>query len=615
MDETPLLENATLEQNPPDTPLIPPIPENEKPQRNWRSAGVYFPRRLALALLTLAAAWLLLLYLRDQLPLDPMLASAGEELDWSVSWTVGKPVSELVGERQGNTLWLLGVALSVGLISSMFYALVALLIHRVGQRIPPLGSVLRGLGRLTVFHAAAPVFVVGMFSIILFSLTFHDHNWPELPVSGLLSLGSPPQGSLLERLGGEPGSNLDRLVHLIQPALALSLFTSLLTAQVVTRELTRQRERGDWPLNLLRLPLGTLGTLLGQIGGLLSASMLVELLFAYPGIGRLAFDAAMMRDYPVLMRVALVYLVIGFVARLLADLLQTLDRFLSAWQGDEQQEKALDWNRAARLVWLAVGMLALLVPLALGLWGLGGDKDAALRLDPSVRLLEPGGEHPWGTDELGRDVQARVRAGIPLMLQVSVAVATLALFIGGVWGIVAGLLAGASGWLGESLSDLLLWPADVLLAVPPLLLAMILILVVTPDQGETIPSGMVYALLLLLTPRAARATRNLVQGRSPERHIAITLLVGPLAVGLGLLYAAILFSASLDFVGLGVRPPEATLGLMLGSGMRFVFQARYMVLIPGVVLIMLLYPLYLAANVLLDVLDLRTRDVLTEFNK
>jgi hypothetical protein len=51
MDETPLSENATPEQDLPDTPFIPPIPENEKSQRNWLNAGVYFPRRLVLALL------------------------------------------------------------------------------------------------------------------------------------------------------------------------------------------------------------------------------------------------------------------------------------------------------------------------------------------------------------------------------------------------------------------------------------------------------------------------------------------------------------------------------------------------------------------------------------
>jgi peptide/nickel transport system permease protein len=144
---------------------------------------------------------------------------------------------------------------------------------------------------------------------------------------------------------------------------------------------------------------------------------------------------------------------------------------------------------------------------------------------------------------------------------------------------------------------------------------MILVLVITPDQDERIPSGVLYALLLLLAPRAARATRNLVQDRSPERHIAVTLLVGALAVGLGLLYAALAFSASLDFVALGMRPPDPTLGLMLRSDMNLMLRARYIVLIPGAVLMALLYPLYLAANVLLDVLDVRTKDVLSEFNK
>jgi len=81
MDETPLSENATLEQTPPDTSLPSPAPENEKPQRNWLDAGVYFVRRLALALMTLAAAWLLLLFLRDQFPLGSRLASSGEEID------------------------------------------------------------------------------------------------------------------------------------------------------------------------------------------------------------------------------------------------------------------------------------------------------------------------------------------------------------------------------------------------------------------------------------------------------------------------------------------------------------------------------------------------------
>jgi len=479
-----------------------------------------------------------------------------------------------------------------------------------------LGSVLRGLGRLYVFrNAAAPVFVVALFSILLFSLTFADHDLPDLPAGGLSSMGSSPDGSVADRIGAEPGSNLDRMMHLIQPMMTLSLLASVLTAQVVARELTRQREKGGWLVNLLRLPLVALGALLAQIGGLLSASILVEMIFAYPGIGRLAFQAAVQMDYPVLMRVALTYLLIAFAVRLLADLLQALDRLVAAWQGDEQKEQAQDWHRTARRVWLAVGVLALLVPLALGLWGLGRDKDDAIYMNIDDRLVEPGDEYAWGTDELGRDVQARVRAAMPLMLQVGGTVAAIAFFVGGAWGVVAGLIAGWRGWLGESLADLLLWPADVLMATPPFVLLMILVMIMTQDQEGAIRSGMVLALALVLTPRTARATHNLTLGRSPDRHIAVSLIVGLIAVGLGSLYAALVFSASLDFVGLGVAPPDPTLGMMLGRGMQMMLQARYLILIPGIAFIVLLYPLYLSANVLMDVLDLKTKDVLTEFNK
>jgi peptide/nickel transport system permease protein len=610
MEETPLLEDTTPEQTPPDTTPLPP--DEEKPQRDWLGAGVYFPRRLALALMTLVAAWLLLLFLRDQLPLVPM----GEEADWDFSWRMRMPVSELVGERLGNTLRLLGAAMGVGWVGSMFCAVVALMIHHTGRRIPPLGSALRGMGRLYVFgNAAAPVFVVGLFSLLLFSLTFLDHRWPYLPAGGLFSMRSPTEVSMLGRLGAEPGSNLDRLVHLIQPTITLALLSSILTGQVVARELTRQREQRIHLFTLVRLPLVALAALLGQIGGLLSASVLVELIFAYPGLGWLAVNATTARDYPVLMRVALVYLFIGVGVRLLADLLKTLDRLMTTWQGDEQEEEPLDWQRMARRVWLAVGLVALLIPLALGLWGLGGDKDEALRTSLDELLVEPGDEHALGTDELGRDVQARLRVAIALTLRTGALVAGIAWFVGGAWGVVAGLIAGWRGWLGESLADLLLWPADVLMAVPSLMLLLILVPITTQDQEGTVPSGIVLALVLLLTPRAARAIRNLVLGRPPGRHIAPSLVVGLLAVGLGLFYAAVLLGASLDFIGLGVRPPEPTLGSMLGSGIQMLFQARYLVLIPGITLIVLLYPFYLTTNVLMDVLDLRTKDVLTEFNK
>lgn len=615
MDETPLVEDVTPEQSPPDPPP-PPTPDGEKSRRNWLDAGIYFPRRLVLALMTLVAAWLLLLLLRDQLPGDPMFARVGMEMDWGYSLMARMPVSELVGERQGYTLQLVAAAMGVGLISSTLYAVVALMIHHTGQRIPPLGSVLRGLGRLYVFrNAAAPVFVVGLFSLIFFSFTLSEHDLPYLPMGGLSSMRSVSEESVLGQLGAGPGSNLDRIVHLIQPMMTLSLLTSVLTAQVVARELTRRREQDSCLLTLLRLPLVALGALLGQIGGILSASVLVEMIFSYPGIGSLAYQATVQRDYPVLMRVAFTYLVIAVVVRLLADLLQALDRLLTTWQGDEQKEEPLDWQRTARRVWLAVGLLALLVPLALGAWGLSSDKDEAIQTSLRDKLVEPGDEYAWGTDELGRDVQARVQAAMPLMLRIGVMVAAIAFFAGGAWGVVAGLIAGWRGWLGESLADLLLWPADVLMAVPPLVLLLILVLIMTQDQEGTVPSGMVLALALALTPRTARATRNLVLGRSPERHIAVSLIVGLLAVGLGSLYAALVFGASLDFVGLGVRPPEPTLGLMLSRGVQMMFRARYLVLVPGIALIILLYPLYLAANVLMDVLDSRTKDVLTEFNK
>ena len=213
--------------------------------------------------------------------------------------------------------------------------------------------------------------------------------------------------------------------------------------------------------------------------------------------------------------------------------------------------------------------------------------------DIEHKLLAPSWAHPFGTDEMGRDLLARVLYGA----RTSLALAVLVVGSSVVVGIAVGLAAGyAGGWADEAAMR----TTDVFLAFPPLLLAILLVTVLGGGFASTVLAlavvwWPVYALLVrgqVVSLRgqpfveAARATGVPPLGIM-RRHLLPNAL-GPLLVHATVdLGVVILAAASLSFIGLGPQPPTADWGVMLTSGRQVVLGGSWWVAgVPGLAIML-----------------------------
>ncbi len=206
------------------------------------------------------------------------------------------------------------------------------------------------------------------------------------------------------------------------------------------------------------------------------------------------------------------------------------------------------------------------------------------------RLLPPSGMHFFGTDDLGRDVFSRVLYGVQLSLPTGVAVVIIA--------VTAGTLFGATAaYVGGRTEEAMMRVADVVLAFPPLILAM----AIAAALGIGVVNAIV-AMVVVWWPQYARLARSLVLvqrdqeyvqaahvlGYGPVRTLVRHILpnaLGPLIVLMTLdVGNAIITFAGLSFLGLGVTPPTAEWGAMVSAG-RLLIDQWWVAAFPGLAII------------------------------
>ncbi len=268
---------------------------------------------------------------------------------------------------------------------------------------------------------------------------------------------------------------------------------------------------------------------------------------------------------------------------------------------------------------LAVGSLAfvlLLITLAviaplLERFGLLQDPTAQ---DVVSNYLGPGAAHHiLGTDDLGRDVLSKVIFGSQVSLSIGILVQAIVLVIGGSIGLVAGYFG---GWI----DNLLMRFTDIMYAFPDLLF----VLIIVAALGPTLLNIFV-AIGLVSWVGLARLVRGQVlsikekeyveaafaAGSSPIKIILKHLLpnsLGPVIVSLTFgIPAAIFTEAILDFLGVGLRPPQPTWGVMVFEGYAAVDAYPYLVIIPCVALSMTMLAFNFIGDGLRDALDPRMR--------
>jgi peptide/nickel transport system permease protein len=233
------------------------------------------------------------------------------------------------------------------------------------------------------------------------------------------------------------------------------------------------------------------------------------------------------------------------------------------------------------------------------------------------KFAGPSLAHPFGQDELGRDILSRIIYGARISLTAGLAAVTLATVVGTIVGLTA-------GYLGRWPDSLLMRMMDVLLAFPSILLAIVIVSILSPS----LPNAML-AIGIVFIPQIARVVRSAVISVRERDYIEAERALGagnaqivfsgvlpnsmaPLIVQATLTLAtAILDIAALSFLGLGARAPSPEWGAMLTDAFRSGFgvflQGQHAIIFPGIAIALAVLSVNFIGDGLRDALDPRHR--------
>lgn len=233
-------------------------------------------------------------------------------------------------------------------------------------------------------------------------------------------------------------------------------------------------------------------------------------------------------------------------------------------------------------------------------------------IDISARLQPPGGAHPLGTDQFGRDILSMLMVGA----RTSLAVALIAVGIGMALGVPLGLLAAARR--GGIVDAVVMRLNDLVFAFPSLVIAILVTAILGPSATNAILAIGIFnipvfarvtrgAALSLWTLDFVRAARLAGKGaaRISVEHIlpniaALLIVQGTIQFSLG-----ILAEAGLSYVGLGAQPPVPSWGRMLADAQTLIALAPHVALMPGLAIVLTVLGLNLLGDGLRDRLDPR----------
>jgi ABC-type dipeptide/oligopeptide/nickel transport system permease subunit len=233
---------------------------------------------------------------------------------------------------------------------------------------------------------------------------------------------------------------------------------------------------------------------------------------------------------------------------------------------------------------------------------------------PEIRLGAPSRAHPFGTDDIGRDVLSRIIYGSRISLWVGL----LAVGIGTFFGMIIGLLCGYC----EGRLDLIMQRVmDAIQAIPGLVLALAIVSVLKPNTTNAM-----LAIAVVIIPGNSRIVRGAVLSAKQNRYVEAAQAIGcrhprlilshilpnvtaPILIIASIwLGNAILIEATLSFLGVGTQPPTPSWGLMLSStGRAFMEQAPWLAIFPGLAISLAVLAFNLFGDTLRDAWDPKLR--------
>jgi peptide/nickel transport system permease protein len=233
-------------------------------------------------------------------------------------------------------------------------------------------------------------------------------------------------------------------------------------------------------------------------------------------------------------------------------------------------------------------------------------------IDTANIFSKPSLEHLFGADDLGRDVLSRVMHGGRISLIIAFFASAIAMIIGVLWGFLA---AQIGGWV----DDVLMRTVDALLSIPIILLALILVAALGTNVA-------VLAVIIgvILAPATARLARSAVIGELQLDYSQAATVVGasrlrilfsevlpntaPVLMARAVICVAdtIIIEASLSFVGLGINPPDASWGSLTRTGYEQLFNGYWLVLAPGLVILLAIWSFNTFSDQILEALDPRS---------
>ena len=232
-----------------------------------------------------------------------------------------------------------------------------------------------------------------------------------------------------------------------------------------------------------------------------------------------------------------------------------------------------------------------------------------LEVNISNNFMPPSSEHPFGTDDLGRDILSRTFYGIRISLLVAIAVLSFAVF----FGIVVGAISGFSGTLVD---NIFMRITDIFLAFPALILAM----AIAASLGASLFNAML-AVMVVWWPWYARLVRgnflklknnlyieaarsigtsnfNIIFKQILPNSMALILVMASLDLGF-----AVITTAGLSFVGLGAQPPTPELGAMISQGRSYIIDFWWIPTFPGLAIFMIVLGVNLIGDTIRDIMD------------